>query len=173
MADDNGTLTFTKATLEGFRENELTRLRDEADRARLALMAFQGPNKLLPGGPNYQPAVDLQNRFKEAATALLNELTTAYNLSDKMMVQLLETSTAMSNIEDENTQLTAQQLQSIIGGALAAGGKGSGTTGTESPGSSTGNANTGQNTDSNGQNSNTSTNTNSNTNSNTSTSTTA
>ncbi|GAA3195177.1 MULTISPECIES: hypothetical protein [Streptomyces] len=169
MADDKGTLTFTKATLEGFRANELTRLRDEADRARLALQAFQGPNKLLPGGPNYQPAVDLQNRFKEAATALLNELTTAYNLSDKMMMQLLETSTAMSNIEDENTQLTAQQLQSIIGGALAAGGKGAGTTSaTEPSGSATENPNGGQNT-SGGQNTNSNSNTNNSTGNNTGT----
>ncbi|MFF9479068.1 hypothetical protein [Streptomyces sp. NPDC014733] len=158
MADDNGTLTFTKATLEGFRTNELTNLRDGADQARLLLQAFQGPNKLLPGGPNYQPAVDLQNRVKEAATALLNELNTAYSLSDKMMVQMLETSTAMSNIEDENTQLTAQQLQGIIGGALTAGGKGSGTTGTEPPGSST------ENSNGNGQNTGTNSNTNSNTN---------
>ncbi|MFD9814940.1 hypothetical protein [Streptomyces sp. NPDC059080] len=158
MADDNGTLTFTKATLEGFRTNELTNLREGADQARILLQAFQGANKLLPGGSNYQPAVDLQNRFKEAATALLNELTTAYNLSDKMMVQLLDTSTAMSNIEDENTQLTAQQLQGIIGSALAAGGKGSGSSGssgssssgssegTQPPASSSGDNQGGQNT---------------------------
>ncbi|TSB24946.1 hypothetical protein OG422_04890 [Streptomyces sp. NBC_01525] len=153
MADDKGTVTFTKATLEGFRTNELTHLREGADQARVLLQAFQGANKLLPGGTNYQPAVDLSNRFKEAATALLNELTTAYNLSDKMMVQLLETSTAMSNIEDENTQLTAQQLQEIIGSALAAGGKGSGGSsggssgGTQPPGSSSGDNQGGQNTD--------------------------
>lgn len=126
MADDNGKVTFTKATLEGFRTNELTNLRDGADQARLLLKAFQGANKLLPGGENYQPAVDLKTRFNEAATALLHELDTAYTLSDKMMVQLMNTSAAMSAVEEENTQLTAQQLQGIIGSALAAGGKGSG-----------------------------------------------
>ncbi|MFI7101401.1 hypothetical protein ACIBK8_18750 [Streptomyces sp. NPDC050161] len=136
MADDHGTITFSKETLEGFRTNELTNLRDAADQARVTLKAFQGANKLLPGGDNYQPAVDLKTRFNEAANALLTELNTAYTLSDKMMVQLMNTSAAMSNIEDENTELTAQQLQSIIGSALATGGKGSSGSGTNSGGTS-------------------------------------
>ncbi|MFG2223212.1 hypothetical protein [Streptomyces sp. NPDC048644] len=136
MADDHGTITFSKATLEGFRTNELTNLRDAADQARVILKAFQGANKLLPGGDNYQPAVDLKTRFNEAANALLTELNTAYTLSDKMMVQLMNTSAAMSNIEDENTELTAQQLQGIIGSALAAGGKGSSGSGANSGGTS-------------------------------------
>lgn len=148
MADDKGTITFTKETLEGFRTNELTNLRDAADQARVLLKAFQGANKLLPGGDNYQPAVDLKTRFNEAANALLTELNTAYTLSDKMMVQLMTTSAAMSNIEDENTELTAQQLQGIIGSALAAGGKGS-----SGAGGSSGNSgnNTGQQTPPEGQ----------------------
>ncbi|QHF95313.1 hypothetical protein DEH18_17205 [Streptomyces sp. NHF165] len=117
---EHDTIRFTKRTLEEYRDNELRRLEDAAQAAELDLSGYQGADALKAGADTYQPALHLQNNIKLAGDALTQELKVAYALFRKMGLMMSATSAVMSAVEDDNAQLTNQQLQAVLGPAFAA-----------------------------------------------------
>ncbi|MEU7178090.1 hypothetical protein ACWIG3_12020 [Streptomyces celluloflavus] len=120
MASNDKT-TFTKQTLQNYRDSPeyLNGLQTGANAALYDLVGFQEEyGKLLPGGPSFGAAVELQKSLLAVDTSVKEQLDTAYNLFNKMVVMLRDTSTSMTEMEDSTAQLSVEQLRKLIGGAL-------------------------------------------------------